>query len=250
MLPTNDELDTKWGPTDDAEFQRLVREMQSDATWQLQLFTFALTATAIILGVLAPNPTATGQLPAGMFFLTPLLILIPSSLIVLNRARTRNRKSSYIICYLDAKRLRAAGVSNETSLDEVRRRSDVPWETALHILGRRGKPHLPPALRYMGYSYAMVELLCIGCALYVSITQRSLSAQRVVLVVGFLWISAVVYRWVNLWKFKYRLSIQYFATQWFEDPYRQPLRNCPKYLEQWAGETFPTKRKPKTSDHL
>jgi hypothetical protein len=236
-----------WDNTDGKEFGRLVREMQTDATLQFQIFTFALSATAVILGVLAPNPAKVGDnLPASaFFFLIPLIVLIPSSLMILNRARTRNRKSAYMICYLDAKRLRIGGVTDTASLADVRRRPDLPWETALHILMRTGKtglPHLPPALKYMGYCYLLAELVCLSPGAYFAISLKSPPSEIFMGAGAAFWLSVAIYRTWALRQLKARASIQYFAKLWLVGRFGDTLVGCPQYFRDWIDETWHEKQ--------
>jgi hypothetical protein len=221
-----------WEEFDTIEYERLVSEMRDDARWQLQIFTFALTATALILGVRAPNASQLGAaIPGNLFPLAPLVILIPSSLIILNRARTRNRKAAYMLSYLEAKQLRIKGFAN-LSLETVRARPDLPWETALHLLDRK-VPHIPPALKYMVSCYIIIEWICVGLSLYFSATllARGVSTSFALFV-----IAASIFRLVLLYKLKGKRSIQGYSKQWLEHRHGKELENCPEYLKTWIGE--------------
>jgi hypothetical protein len=219
-----------WLRSDGAECARLVQEMADDGRWQVQLFTFALTATAVILGVQARNPT---EVP-GLLLLSPLVVLIPSSLIILNRARTRNRKAAFMMCYLDTKRLRIAGVDEQQdSLNQVRRRCDLPWETGLHIL-ERNKPHIAPALLYMGFSYLIVEVTCITLAAVFSSDRR---VQAFVTIVAVAYVILTGYRIVWLLRLRRSASIQGYVHRWLALRFPD-LHGCPNYLVEWIHETW------------
>ena len=206
--------------------------MADDARWQIQLFTFALTATALILGVQAPNPMVV---PSGLFFLSPLVVLIPSSLIILNRARTRNRKASYMMCYLDAKRLRIVGVDEQQdSLSQVRKRNDLPWETALHIL-ERNRPHIAPPLLYMGCSYVSLEATCIALSFAPSVDPRVKLFNENVTAVYFV-ITGFRVRW--LLRLGQGASIQGYVHRWLALRFGPNFKGCPKYLAEWIQETW------------
>jgi uncharacterized membrane protein YhaH (DUF805 family) len=211
----------EWTHQDEGDCNRLVTEMQEDARWQIQLFTFALTVTAIILGVISKldSSSITGM-PAGLVFLSPLIVLIPTSLMILNRARTRNRKAAFMLVSLDYKRLRIAGVKDDEPLIKVQRRKDLPWETHLHIVERmdsQKNPHLAPALMYMASCSVFMEWLCIGLAFWVSRAGHWLVPTGIaaVLLVD---LALVVFRLRGLYHLKGVNSIQGYAVAWLARP--------------------------------
>lgn len=242
-----------WTSQDDAEYNRLAVEMNEDGKLQFTLFTFGVTTSTAILGLLSriaieTNATGIWGLPPGFFFLVPLMVLLPTSLVILNRARTRNRKAAYIVVYYDYKRLvHDCGITDDTSLEQVRKLPFIPWETALHILDRtnpqHNRPgHLAPALKYMAYCYYTIEILCVILAIY-----TSLSAPWVLQ--GILLIFAttsllVVYRdrRSTLRMLNRELSIQGFVKAWLEISGRKG--NLPRYLKEWIEEIDQGIRKP------
>lgn len=220
----------QWTVQDAADCTRLANEMQEDARWQIQLFTFAVTATAIILGIISKVDSGTGNgIPAGLVFLSPLIVLAPTSLMILNRARTRNRKAGFMFAVLDCKRLMISGVELGDDLDVVKRRRDLPWETALHVIERL-KPHLAPALLYMTVSSVFMELLCVGLTFWVerNAGRIVLMAVAVVAVVDVLLVS---FRWRALFRLKHDKSIQGYAKAWLKS---QDQLEIPKYLKDWV----------------
>lgn len=240
----------KWEDPDAAECGRLVREMTEDATWQFRTFTFALTATGILLSVLGPilggstshipelSPAAQAALPQYLlpfFFLTPLVFLIPSSYIIMNRARTRNRKAAYMICVLDYKRLRIAGVGDGHSLDQVRRWQDVPWETALHLVhDDRRNPHVAPALRYMAWTYFLTESICFllaGAMLTASVLWTRAVYLFAVLVTAEVYF--VVHRLAILFSLRRDRSIQGHARSWLKVRFGESREKWPVFFREW-----------------
>jgi hypothetical protein len=224
----------QWSSEDEAECNRLATEMQEDARWQIQLFTFAVTATAVILGVIGKIDSNVGDvIPAGLAFLSPLIVLIPTTLMILNRARTRNRKAAFMFSVLDCKRLRVSGVQHGDAFEEVKQRDDLPWETALHIIDRfddKAGPHLAPALRYMTICSFLMELLCMGLAFW-SLRQAD---PRVLLAVGAAALASLLLlsmRWRALAHLKGSKSIQGYAMGWLES--RNP-NEVPRYLKEWV----------------
>jgi hypothetical protein len=264
----------QWTREDGAECSRLVQEMAADERFQFSLFTFGLTATAVILGVArASGHFETLHIPRELVFLTPLIILVPSSALIVNRARSRNRKAAYMICYLDYKRLLASGVQDHLKLGEVRRRSEVPWETALNILDRsydvhplhrRRRVHLARAITWMMGSSMFVEMMCVGLffasaggLLDVSKGGRTdyhvgdyIIFASVAVVVAELPLLAVrVYRTLLL---EGRDSIQEYVVRWLElrygpgwasDRHSGRRNDGPLYLAEWIHE-WSQQRKP------
>lgn len=246
-------VNSVWTSQDDAEYNRLAVEMNEDGKLQFTLFTFGVTTSTAILGILSgtvinSNLTNIWGLPPGFFFLVPLMVLLPTSLVILNRARTRNRKAAYIVVYYDYKRLiHDCGITDETALEDVRKLPFLPWETALHILDRtnpqHNRPgHLAPALKYMAYCYYTIEILCVVLAIY-----TSLSAP--IILQGILFFIAVgslgiVYkdRRHTLRELSKDLSIQGFVKAWLEISGRKA--NLPRYLQEWIYEIDQGIRKP------
>ncbi len=230
----------EWTRQDAAECGRLVAEMSEDTRWQLQLFTFGVTAAALALSVLARGAPATETVVSpGLFWLGPLFVLVPASLMILNRARARNRKAAYMIVTLDYKRLLIEGVTDSTSLAEIRRRSDVPWETALHILERTNqetntKPHLARALAYMTMSSLFSEILFISLAFLETWSTNNI----LVVVVGFALVDAslIATRCLALRDLKRSTSIQGYVAHWLRLRYRNDHRSIPRYLSEWTDE--------------
>lgn len=247
-IPSEDsgKLSLSWTQEDDAEYNRLSTEMADDAKMQFTLFTFSITTSTAVLGfligtALGANSLGLFGLPPGAFFLVPLIVLLPTSWMILNRARTRNRKVAYIIICFDYKRLCAEGITNRTPLDEVRRYPFLPWETALHILDRTNlnadpprQVHLARPLRYMTLSYFAIETFCIALAIYTSLqTSWSVLLTLGLIVIGVLLLS--YYRFKALMELKARISIQGYVEQWLQLKFGK-ISDAPLYLQQWLEE--------------
>jgi len=238
-----------WTQQDDAEYNRLATEMNEDSKTQFTLFTFSITASTAILGFLTSTAVASNAillpgLPHGSFFLVPLIVLLPTSMLILNRARTRNRKAAYIIVNFDYKRLCAEGITNQTSLEEVRRSTFLPWETALHILDRTNPKvnryvHLAPSLKYMAICYFVVEILCAALALYMTRQDSLYTLIGLGMAIAFVVIPVYRYRIKALVELKGSISIQGYVEQWLKLKYGT-VDNAPmKYLSQWIQEFNP-----------
>jgi hypothetical protein len=256
-MPTSEDsgkLSPAWTRQDDAEYNRLSTEMTEDAKTQFTLFTFSITASTAVLGFLTSTALGAGSLgllglPPGAFFLVPLIVLLPTSWMILNRARTRNRKVGYIIICFDYKRLRAEGITDRTPLDEVRRYPFLPWETALHILERTNlsadpprQVHLARPLRYMTLSYFAIETLCIALAVYTSLQ----ASWFVFLILGLIVIGVLLLsycRFKALMELKGRISIQGYVEQWLQLKFGK-ISGAPLYLQQWLEEY--NRRKPQS----
>jgi hypothetical protein len=235
--------------------------MNEDAKLQFTFFTFAITTTTAALSILAtkssvPDLRALSGLPPGLFFLIPLIILVPTSLLILNRARTRNRKAAYIIVSFEYKRLTAEGVTNYTPLEEVRQLPFLPWETALHILDRTNKNddrrvHLAPAFKYMAYSYGSIETLCILLALkssWFEILQLQLYVQLILGVMAVVLAYSYYYRSNVLFSdLKGSISVQGYVEQWLKLKFRNDLSKAPRYLREWLEEYNYKKEKTRVS---
>ncbi|MBI5504846.1 MAG: hypothetical protein HY899_08575 [Deltaproteobacteria bacterium] len=237
----------KWEREDGAECMRLVGETAEDVHWQLQLFTSGITAPALALCVLARGTPATGTVVSpGLFYLVPLLVLVSSSLVILNRARARNRKAAFVIG-LDYKRLSVAGVAVDTTpLTEACRRSDVPWETALHLLEcthveTQPRPHLPRALVYVTFASFFAEILLISLVVVEPLPRKAL----LILVAGVaaLDVALIVYRSMAVFDLRGLTSIQGCAALRLRFPKRGPTR-LPEYLVEWTDECEPLGRHP------
>jgi hypothetical protein len=221
--------------------------MNEDSKLQFTLFTFGITTSTVVLGFLT-SPNSTGNLsvlpgiPTGFSFLVPLIVLIPTSLAILNRARTRNRKAAYIIVNFDYRRLRAEGVTDETPLAEVRQRPFLPWETALHILDRTNmsvspsrRVHLGRILRYMAICYFVVEALCIFLSISTSRLGGSIMVLIMQILLALLILFAFFYRLNALAELTKTLSIQGYVENWLNLRYGN-LERAPKYFREWIGE--------------
>jgi hypothetical protein len=105
---------------------------------------------------------ATSAIPHGFFFLAPLIGVIPSSLMILNRARTRNRKPAFIVAYLDPARHSRGDAGTSPTLAAVRQMASLPWETALNVVQRGLRIHVAPALIHMFSGFFVIEILCLA----------------------------------------------------------------------------------------
>jgi hypothetical protein len=234
-----------WTTQDDAEYNRLSAEMNEDAKLQFTFFTFGITASTAVLGFLTSsavnaNAMPIPGLPTGVFFLVPLLVLYPTSLLIMNRARTRNRKAAYIITHLDYKRLMADGINDQTQLKAVREHPYLPWETALHILERTNKrvhknAHFPPALRYMYACYSAIEFLCILLAIITSIQAPLISILAMLAVVIFFTIPVYVVRFQRAKLLRKELSIQGCVHRLLQYKF-ELYTDAPLYIRQWIDE--------------
>jgi hypothetical protein len=181
-----------------------------------------------------------------LVFLSPLIVLVPTSLMILNRARTRNRKAAFMLVSLDYKRLCIAGVKTSETLKQVQSRDNLPWETHLHIVERWNSdkgPHLAPALLYMVSCSVAMELLCIGLAFWIAWGNRwNRVGVAVVLLIN---LGLVAYRCRALWLLTGVNSIQGYAVAWLKRKYPnsdiQPL-----YLSEFVAryETLSQKNGP------
>jgi hypothetical protein len=244
-----DKKPPKYTEHDDAEYHRLAAEMNEDARLQFTLFTFGITASTAVLGFLTSadissiSPLLSG-LPPGSFFLTPLIVLIPTSLTILNRARTRNRKASYIMVNFDRKRLYAEEeINDKTSLEKVRKHPFLPWETALHILQRTNpkdsphrRVHLAPSLKYMAICYCILEMLCVFLTFYASRKADLLVNGIMGGILAILLIFAYWSRGSTLIDLRKTISIQGYVKQWLNLKYGTDEETGPKYLFEWVRE--------------
>lgn len=234
-----------WTNQDDAEYNRLSIEMNEDAKLQFTFFTFGITASTAVLGFLTSSAVSVDSipipgLPVGAFFLVPLLILYPTSLLILNRARTRNRKAAYVITHLDYKRLRADGITDQTPLKAVREHPFLPWETALHVLERTNKrvhknAHFPPALRYMYYCYFAIELLCIFLAFFTSSQTSTPTLWVMAGIIAVFTAPVYIVRIARVLMLKKELSIQGCVKRWLEYKFER-YDKAPLYIREWINE--------------
>lgn len=228
-----------WSTAHTTEYSRLATEMAEDAKWQLHLFTFGVTSAPVILTVLkgwldSQIPSESLPVPAGWFFLAPLVVLVPTSFIILNRARTRNRKAAFIVTLMDPIRLADAGVGNHHRLQEVLRRGDLPWETALLFFERasptsKRKTHFPPAVLTMLLSYFAIETVSWWLA-YASV-RTVIDAKTMV---GMLLVAVLLLgsRTWWFWRLRSAQSIQAYVVKWLE---KGPALGFPwpQYLLDW-----------------
>jgi len=235
-----------WTLQDEAEYDRLAEEMNDDAKLQFTLFTFGITASTAVLGLLAislegQNTTFFSVFPKGIVFLLPLIVLFPTSLMILNRARTRNRKTSYIIVNFDYKRLCSEGMANK-SLDEIRRYQFIPWETALHILDRTYSKkstslvHLPPAIKYMAGCYLVIESFCIALAFIASLEANPIALWAMSLLLLILVVIVYSIRIKALRDLRGEISIQGYVERWLVRKYGDDLDGAPRHLKEWLEE--------------
>lgn len=244
-----------WTQQDDAEYNRLATEMNEDLRFQFTLFTFGITTTTAVLGLIATtiiradDPSLSG-FPFGIFFLVPLVVLLPTSLMILNRARTRNRKACYVMVVLEYKRLRAGGITDQTSLEEVKNLPFLPWETALHIIersnsDRSARVHLAPAIRYMFSSYFTIEILCIVLAFYTLIRVTQMFPVWLAVILAIVVIPVYFFRIIALLKLTSGDSVQGYAEKWLIYKYNVRNKKPPVYLSEWINKHY--KKKPRQS---
>lgn len=234
-----------WTSQDDAEYNRLSTEMNEDAKLQFTFFTFGITASTAVLGFLTSSAVSVSSiplpgLPPGVFFLVPLVVLYPTSLLILNRARTRNRKAAYVITHLDYKRLQADGITAQTPLKTVREHPYLPWETALHILERTNRrvhrnAHFPPALQYIYSCYYAIEFLCILLAILTSLQASRLSLVLMLAMVTIFTIPVYIVRYQRARLLRKELSIQGCVKRWLEYKF-EDYYDAPAYIRQWIDE--------------
>ena len=83
------------------EYRRLATEIIKDRELQFRLFWQSITVTAVIFSFCATILDSELWLHYPIVILAPHLILIPTATIILNRARTVNRKSAYLMVVFD-----------------------------------------------------------------------------------------------------------------------------------------------------
>ncbi|MCG8470185.1 MAG: hypothetical protein MJB57_18570 [Gemmatimonadetes bacterium] len=226
-----------------AHDDRLSREMDTDTRIQFGTARFSITAAAILLGaVIAWSQRAPGSSSA-ILFLLPVAILLPASLTILNRARTRNRKAAYVIAILDTHRLRLQG-DGDLHGDSLHRRL-IPWETALHLAFRK-TPHSSGAIRNSLCATQLLEFACVYLAGWQLIAPPEVNggtsvraagfahpaafvALFVIVIVGF-WIRRVIlYR-----RLKYDDSIQEYTKLWLKRAYDPARTDWPPHLAKYV----------------
>jgi len=84
-----------------AELSRLQEEIQRDRDLQFRVFWQAVTVTAVLFSLSVSVMKSDLVISFPFIFLVPHLILIPSTAIILNRARTGNRKNAYLLTRFD-----------------------------------------------------------------------------------------------------------------------------------------------------
>jgi len=222
-----------WSNQDDAEYNRLSTEMNEDAKLQFTFFTFGITASTAVLGFLTSSAVNVNSIPIpGMLY--------PTSLLILNRARTRNRKAAYVITHLDYKRLRADGITDQTPLKAVREHPYLPWETALHIIERTNKrvhknAHFPPALRYIYSCYFAIESICIFLAFFTSWQASKITLLAMGIAILVFTLPVYFIRVQRALLLKKQLSIQGCVKRWLEYKFEQ-YNNAPLYIREWISE--------------
>lgn len=114
--------------------------MKEDRALQFRLFWQALGATAIVLSLFFSLFRDGGSWSEVSFFLLiPHIFLIPASLIILNRAKSLNRKSAYLIYVSD--------------------RREHSWERDL--ASYRRVPDRPKTMFLILFTLVVVEVLCM-----------------------------------------------------------------------------------------
>ncbi len=214
------------------EYRRLATEIIKDRELQFRLFWQSITVTAVIFSFCATILDSELWLHYPIVILAPHLILIPTATIILNRARTVNRKSAYLMVVFD----HYADSHN--------------WERDLSILRRMDNdeqphriPHRAATIRDMLTSLAMVELLCIFAYFFLLFTQPQRlrdNAWYVVLVFGViysaLYTSLFAERARYFFQTKYEDSIQGYASMWSRVLEKKP--DLFNKVEEWDARRW------------
>lgn len=185
-----------------AEHTRLVDEIQKDRELQFRIFWQALTITAVMFSISVNIMDSEIGLNFPFLLLAPHLILVPSTAIILNRARTANRKNGYILTVFD----QVSDFSN--------------WEKDLSRL--RGEiPHRPATLKSMLLTVTTFEIVCLLLffAFLFALSKNTTAfygdilpfISCVYLIIYSLLISK---RFRSYFCIRYETSIQGYATQW------------------------------------
>ena len=200
------------------EYQRITEEIAADRALQFRMFYQALTFTAIILtfgaysirGVSEFIETC-GGIANGIKYISfapyitliPLIILIPSLDIIINRARTYNRKSAYLMLKFHKYDL------------------DGSWELSLARF--RKTPHTSGYIRNMCLVIILLETVFllfffVASVLFIvphltsDLMRCHLLVSGLIVISLFFWSCALILNKLLLLKFKY--SIQACVIKW------------------------------------
>lgn len=199
------------------EYGRLVAETLKDRELQFRLFWQSITVTAVIFSFCASIfKEADFWLTFPFVILAPHLILIPTSKIILNRTKTANRKSGYLLTAYN----RFAGAFNwERDLAGLRKQKIGGGGTTKE----NRHPYRPKTIGNMLVSITSLEIICILTFL------TFLAAKPYDKVDDFWWIEvilgliyAIFYVHViasrarDFFCIRYQESIQGYATRWID----------------------------------
>ena len=207
-----------------ADLDRLINEIQKDRDLQFRIFWQTLTITAILFSLALNMMESKLGINFPFIFLAPHLILLPSTAIILNRARTANRKSGYII----------------VTFGEIAYFSN--WEKDLSIL--RGKvPHRAATIRSMLITITIMELVCLLLFFtFMFTTAKNSPTTYAHLLPLFCCLYFIFYclliskRFRSFFCTRYKTSIQGFATIWADVKKLdiKKIENFPKWdADEW-----------------
>lgn len=188
-----------------AEYQRLSEEIQRDRDLQFTVFWQSLAVTALLLSVFAGTLSLIAWSRIPFVVLAPHIILIPACAIILNRARTANRKSGYVI---------VAFTSHNDNNTNSRMRN---WEHDLSVFRSKENsqdndtpPHRATTILHMLISATVMEILCLVAFIALMIfpdDTDSLTSS----------IGELMLAWIYLLFYSYMLSARtkaYFCTRY------------------------------------
>ncbi len=194
------------------EYERLSSEIIKDRELQFRLFWQSITVTAVIFSFCASifQPDFWAKFP--FIILSPHLILIPTATIILNRAKTANRKSGYIMA---AYNKFAKQFNWERDLSMLRR---IDKET-----GKSKPPHRAATIKNMLMAISSLEIICMLIFLIFLMLQPEHTRDNFWWSVAFLGVVySIFYTHVLAIRIRaffctrYMESIQGYATNWIE----------------------------------
>lgn len=202
------------------EHATLREELHNLKKCQVQFLTFAVTASGAILGLVGKLGSAS-SLSAGIFYLLPLIILIPAWWIFFDKATTITRIVGYYRVVEQAI-LKPDSVKKfggwENALADSRKRSKLEYKPEGRVLGFFKMMILATTQKYWlltYYTFLILSLICILISYSISPrTQGALPDERIIMASSIFLLSAVYNLrivWMLIWG---RKSYEYNECLW------------------------------------
>ncbi len=220
----------KLGDFEKAEHARITEEILKDRELQFKLFWQSIAVTVAVFSLCVNLFHEEYWIRFPFMILAPHLILIPTATIILNRARTANRKSGYLL------------VAFSQYSDSIN------WEKHLSVLRNHSgnPPHRAATIRSMLISITFLEIVALIIYLITLFVGTLRESPDLSFITWVLIIAGLVYmgfygyflvsRYQSYFCTKYATSIQGYATKW-----AQALHLHNKALrtgDEWSHENW------------